>query len=109
MERSDSGGDQGYKHGVRKHEQGVRKHVHLERTLVHGQHQPSIHVGIIQLYKYSCTQCITSAYLYIIMQLCKLYWESGPQHQLSIQVQVEKNFEKIMNSRNGAAKSNETR
>ena len=63
----------GHEHGVRKHEQGVRKHVRLGRTLVHGQHQPSIQVYIIQLYKYSRTQCIMSAYLCIIMQLCKLY------------------------------------
>ena len=52
------------------------------------QHQLSIQVYIIPLYKYSYTQCITSAYLCIIMQLCKLYLNSGPQHQLSIQVYI---------------------
>ena len=46
----------------------------------------SIHYTTIQVYSY--TQCITSAYLCIIMQLCKLYLNSGPQHKLSIQVYI---------------------
>ena len=33
----------------------------------------------------------------------------GGTHNIDLCIQVEKNFEKIMNSRNGAAKSNETR
>ena len=44
-----------------------------------GQHRPSIQVYIIQLYKYSRTQCITSAYLCIVMSYTRtLVDNTGP-------------------------------